>query len=177
MDGTATTAGELLDHLDALDPAARRAMLDRARADCGMDSTGAVEARERAAQPTLTRTSGDMGLQACHAAGCATYPTTDAGSWRPVNVRRWFCPQHVDQAQPGDLDPPPPPYRLSPSGALVPNDPVEEAREEAAAQSRANQLAAHDATRAVEAVELVEHRAARDQAAERELPAHLRVAV
>ena len=45
------TAGELLDHVAGLEPHERRAMLDRARADCGLASTSEVDARRRAEGP------------------------------------------------------------------------------------------------------------------------------
>lgn len=42
-DGLAATAGELLDHLERLEPSGRRAMLDRARVECGLPSTAEAE--------------------------------------------------------------------------------------------------------------------------------------
>ena len=47
IDGVAASAGELIDHIDALTPAERRAMLDAARAELGLESTEMVDARER----------------------------------------------------------------------------------------------------------------------------------
>jgi hypothetical protein len=167
------SAGELLDELAEASPGERRAMLDDARRECGLEPIADVATRERAATASFTRTTGGMGLQACHADGCAAIPTTESGAWRHVNVRRWWCPEHVDRAQPGDMDPQPP-FRYSPSGAIVPNDPADDARESAVEASRAAQLEAEDVTRAIEAAELEEHRRIRDEAARRELPPHLR---
>ena len=42
-------------------------------------------------------------LQACHAPGCSAWPTGPSGNVVEVSVERWFCPQHQDQARPGDL--------------------------------------------------------------------------
>ena len=47
IDGVAASAGELIDHIDALEPTERRAMLDAARAGVGLESTEMVDARER----------------------------------------------------------------------------------------------------------------------------------
>jgi hypothetical protein len=169
------SAGDLLDELGAATPAERRGLLDAARAECGLEPIAAVEAGERVRQASSwARSAVTSGPQACHATGCPAIPTTPEGAWRTVNAKRWFCPDHVDQAQPGDMDPPPCPFRYSPSGAIVPNDPVDEAREAAAEASRASRQEAEDATRAVEATRLAESRRMRDEAHRSELPPHLR---
>ena len=46
LDGL-TTAGELLDHLEGLEPVERRALLDRARAEVGLESTIEIDWRQQ----------------------------------------------------------------------------------------------------------------------------------
>ena len=47
IDGVASSAGELIDHLASLTPGQRRAMLDAARSEIGLQSTEMVDARAR----------------------------------------------------------------------------------------------------------------------------------
>ena len=51
IDDGLSTAGELLDHLEASGPEQRRVLLHRARAGAGLEPIDAVEARERSAAP------------------------------------------------------------------------------------------------------------------------------
>ena len=182
LDGL-STAGQLLDRLDRLEPAQRRQLLDHARQECGLEPIADVEAGMRAEiaskageivasqyDPKLCNGRTPAGL-ACNAIGM-----TDYGVPAPSNVRRWFCAEHRDQARPGDMDPLPAPWKYSDSGAIVEVDPIELAREQTAAESRRVQQEADLAERATEAARLAEHQAAVDAQADRELPAHLRAA-
>jgi hypothetical protein len=176
MDGVAKSAGELLDHLERLAPAERRALLDRARVEAGLPSIEDVEFRQRI-QHLVTRVDVDPSLQACHRPDCDAIPTTPAGAWRPVNVRRWHCPDHEHLAEPGDMTDQGSGLRLSPSGVPVPAGPIDDQREQAAAESNRAQQHARQAERAVEAATHAEHEQAEREAINRELPPHLRRAM
>ena len=175
LDGVATTAGELLDHLEQLEPSERRALLDQARAAAGREPTGVVDARERIHSiHSINRVQLAQGLQQCHADGCMTIPTDENGAWRVVNVRRWHCDQHLDQADDGDMRDLGFGVRYSESGALIPDDPAADAAEaERHATDRARRRAQAE-TRAVEAADMRAAREKRDAAARTELPEHLR---
>jgi hypothetical protein len=146
-------------------------VLDGARRRSGLALTAEVEFQERHevdqrnAQVTAGATSG---WQLCRAADCNVSPVNSAGAPVPTPARRWFCPAHVDQAQPGDLDERPFPLRRSLSGALVEYDPDEEAREAARAASRAAQPEAQRAERQLEAEELAATQRALDERFRRE---------
>jgi hypothetical protein len=45
IDSGLTSAGELIDHLDALSPSERRALLDQARKECGLEPSAEVDWR------------------------------------------------------------------------------------------------------------------------------------
>ena len=175
------TAGELLDHLERLEPHERRALLDRARVESGLAPTADVEAVERSARASQAGSviaARYSGLTICHgktSAGlrCNQIPMTNYGVPRQVNVAAWHCAEHIGQARPGDIDPLPSPWRYSPSGAIVENDPAEEARAAAEAESRRRRLESDLADRAVEAAELHASKQASDAAHRRELPPHL----
>ena len=141
--------------------------MPRARAEAA-SKAGAVVASQY--DPKLCNGKTPAGL-ACNAIGM-----TDYGVPAASNVRRWFCAEHRDQARPGDMDPLPAPWRYSPSGAIIEVDPVEEARAQAAAESRARQEQARLADAAAEAAIDAQHQAAIDAQADRESPAHLRQA-
>jgi hypothetical protein len=175
------TAGELIDHLDGLEPHERRAMLNQARGECNLPPTADVEASERAA---FASKAGSViaarygGLTICHgktSAGlrCNAVPLTSHGVPRQIMVAAWHCAEHIGQARPGDMDPLPSPWRYSPSGAIVENDPAEEARAAAEAESRRRRLESDLADRAVDAAELHASKQASDAAHRRELPPHL----
>jgi hypothetical protein len=106
------TSGQLLDYLTGLDAGARRVLLDAARARSGAPSTADAEGREvhqRAQRALASHPPRDEHgtFQICAAAGCFAHPT--AGPFHlpaTSSAKRWFCPRHADQAQPGDLEPP-----------------------------------------------------------------------
>ena len=177
-----STAGQLLDRLDRLEPAQRRQLLDHARQECGLESIADVEAGMRAeiASKAGEIVASQYNPQLCHgrtADGnfCNALPLNN-GVPAATNTKKWFCEAHRGQARPGDLDPLPSPWRYSPSGAIIEVDAAELAREQTAAESRRVQREAELAERAAEAAAIREHQAAVDAQADRELPAHLRQA-
>ncbi len=56
----------------------------------------------------------------CGHEGCAEQPTNSWGNPEPVNIRKWFCKLHADEAAPGDSDPWTAPIGIDPrSGGLI----------------------------------------------------------
>jgi hypothetical protein len=94
-----TSAGAVLDHLGALDAAGRREVLNRA---------GQPAAAPRRVQPvssTLARDERGCAFQVCNAPGCQAHPLDpNTGGVIAHPARRWWCSEHEDLAQPGDLD-------------------------------------------------------------------------
>jgi hypothetical protein len=172
MDGTASTAGELLDHLERLEPAQRRQLLDAARADLGLEPTADIEARRRVRG--INRVTVQQGLQTCHADGCSAIPLTECRGWRVVNCRRWFCDAHADQAQPGDLDDLGSGLRYSENGVIVDARPEQTLREQAAIESHRAQQASKEADRAADAVKAEALKRGRSAQVRAELPDHLK---
>jgi hypothetical protein len=165
------TAGGLLDHLGALEPHERRQLLDQARAEQGLPSTGEIDA-QRPAPLTLRNVAGG-GFPSCAAEECNAAPMR-LGIFYDPGVRKWWCPTHVDQAEPGDLEPRGSGLKLSPSGVPIDDNPGADAADRAREASRRAQLEAEAGIRAVEAAELRASNQARDEAHRRELPEHLR---
>ena len=182
LDGVATTAGQLIDHLERIEPHERRAMLDQARTASGLPTTADVEAVERAAMASeagraiAARYGGPTLCHGKTAAGlpCNAIPMTNDGVPRRVDVVAWYCSEHIAQARPGDMDPLPGPFRYSPSGAIISNDPAEAERERHREVSRRAQLASQADDRRVDAAERHASKQARDEARRSELPPHLR---
>lgn len=80
LDGLAT-AGDLLNRLDAMAPGQRRQLLDRARAEAGLESTGEADARK---QREVHAPPGNPGCKcAMPMAARSSRPPTTASS------RRW----------------------------------------------------------------------------------------
>jgi len=167
------TAGDLLDRLAAMEPVERRQMLDIARVECGLEPTAEVDARERSTAATIGMApgSGNPLLHSCSAAKCREIPRTEAGAWREVNVRRWWCEQHRHLAGEDDMRPVPLPWKLSPSGSLIPNDEADEASEAARVESRRAELAARDDESRAIAAEMADTERAMAERARRETPA------
>src|SRR5215218_10446999 len=135
------TAGELLDRLEAMEPHERRELLDAARGAVGLEPTSTVDARV----PTMAITvSDDPGVQACHYPGCSQIPVTSYGAIRLVDSKRWHCPEHEAYAKSGDMDPPPPPWRYSPSGSIIPNIPEHPEGDDSITETRRAELEARD---------------------------------
>ncbi len=113
--------------------------------------------------------------QVCASADCGAVPV-DKLDGRPVpsDVRRWWCPEHRHLAGETDMQQRQPPFRLSPSGALVEVNEAEEAREAVRAASRGAQRDARQAERQLEAEEWAAAKRSMDYSRERELPPHLR---
>lgn len=175
------TAGDLLDRLEGMTAGERRDLLDRARVESGLPPTADVEAVERSA---VASKAGSViaarygGLTLCHgktSAGlrCNAIPMTDYGVPRQVQVVAWHCAEHIGQARPGDMDPPPCPWRVAQGGAIIPNDPTDDARADAQAESSSRQHAAVLADREHEATEARATDDARLEQLRRELPPHL----
>jgi hypothetical protein len=126
-----TTARVLLEELES--PENRRAIVDRARQKAGLPS---LEALEEARAITLAarddpprlqqgppRDGRGRAMQECAAEGCTRISLDDHGNPGPVAAKRFFCPAHVDQAEPGDLEPlPSMPMRFAPGGGLAVSD-------------------------------------------------------
>jgi hypothetical protein len=92
LDGVAATAGELIDHLHALEPHERRVMLDAARTAEGLPTIGEME--EDARVSALIRPAAGFEMQRCAIADCTATPTNDLGVPVEVDARRWHCPDH-----------------------------------------------------------------------------------
>ena len=168
-----STAGELLDHLEASGPAERRELLDHARSRAGLDDTETVDGIRRARMASdagRARAAANSPWQLCHADGCNVQPMNSLGAPMMVSARRWFCDQHRHLAQPGDMEPPGPGVRISESGALVPIDEHEKAREAAKAESRRVELEARLAESEAGADAVREYRRAREEEVRRLLP-------
>ena len=168
LDHGFTSAGELLDHVEALEPAQRRQLLDRARSEVGLPSTETVDAMRRIQSATKP-----FGLITCAAEGCAATPTR-LGIFYDPGVQRWRCPQHIGEALPGDMEPRRLHLRRTPSGAIVEVDPADDQRERTRAESHRAERAARDAEAQAEAVEMRRHEQARRAQIESELPAQMR---
>jgi hypothetical protein len=80
------TAGDLLDELDAMSSAERRALLDGARTGAGLPSLAEVDAqrarrvRAQMIPDTPARDEGGLAYQTCAALGCAQYPRSREGA-------------------------------------------------------------------------------------------------
>jgi hypothetical protein len=148
-------------------PAERRALLDAARAEVGLRPTGAVDTRWE-----IRRVNVQHSLQACHAPECSDVPLTQTGSWRAVNVRRWFCPQHEHLAEPGDMDDLGSGVKLSESGVLVPSGPDDSGQ--AAEESRRRRQQDRQADRAADLAEHEAHEAGKRAQLRAESPEHIR---
>jgi hypothetical protein len=172
--GQATTAGDLIDKLKAASPDERRGMLDAARVKAGLPTTAEVEGRQRyeaACATARAQGAAQSPWQLCHADACNAAPVNHLGAPVPVDVIRWFCAAHIDQAAPGDMAPRGSGLRIAPSGAIVPvDDPAEHAKQAAAAESRRRALEHEQAERAVEAEAKRQHDEARAAETRRLLP-------
>ncbi len=99
--------GALLDELEAAGQAGRRQILDRARERAGLEGATAREDRIKfeAAQEVARRRHRPRPIPECPV--CGRRPTGAGGMPVAVSpVRRWHCPDHVDQAEPGDMEAP-----------------------------------------------------------------------
>jgi hypothetical protein len=134
--GGALTVGQALDDLERATPAQRRTRLDRARADAGLPTLGALEEqRSRAAanrwpppppQTELQRDEQGKAIQTCAAPGCEAVSSTREGALQPVAARRWHCEEHRGQAEPGDMEPFEEVVRVDRFGMPLPRPEVEE---------------------------------------------------
>jgi hypothetical protein len=124
------TAGDLFDRLEAAGPAGRRPILDNAREAAGLPRTEDLDRAEHfeALQRQARQRAGDRPIPKC--AVCGARPIGPGGFPEEVpHVRKWHCPEHVSQAQPGDMDPPPLPVGLD-MRLLDPDEIAREDRED-----------------------------------------------
>jgi hypothetical protein len=149
MDGVAKSAGELLDHLEALAPGERRELLDAARKACGLPETAQVDAQRPAAYP--------LALRPAPATPTTELRRRENGTFYEVSLT-------------------PMRFAIGESGQPVDLNQVEAdaAREHAAAESRRRQREAQQADRERDAAAQVEHERAKREQLRRELPEHLR---
>jgi hypothetical protein len=162
---------DALASLEAMGQAERRKVLDACRVKAGLESATAIESRRRVERVnTAARVQAGGGWQMCHGDGCNEAPVNELGVPVAVNVRKWFCDAHMDQARPGDMEPCGSGIRIAPSGALVPIDEGEEQRAAEEAESRRRQLEERAAGREHEAAVSAEHKRLRDEAARRQVP-------
>jgi hypothetical protein len=120
------TMGELEDHLEGLDQDSFKALVDRLRTSAGLPSATQLEDAQKLRKivrddpprpmPQPTREQDGSLLQQCAASDCEAISTDAAGVVGPVKARRWHCPIHLDQAEPGDMEDwqPEPVVRLDP---------------------------------------------------------------
>jgi len=172
IDGVATTAGELIDHIDGLEPSQRRALLDRARTEAGLKPTADVDAERRAA--ATFRSGGGFTVQRCAIADCVNMPTNGLGAIVEIDAQRWHCPAHEHLAEPGDMEPHGSGLRYSENGVLVPIDPADDRREAEARESERRQREARYADRATDAAAHAEYQQAKRERLIAESPEHLR---
>jgi hypothetical protein len=157
------TAGDLLDRLEAAGPAGRRPILDDAREAAGLERTEDIDARERHEEARHLAIRPPAECVVCGA------PSTDANGMPappPSPARKWHCPEHVAQAQPGDMDPPPVPIGLD----MQLHDPDEIARELRRDALLAQAEQERRAERAGDAQRLAELRRAEEARFEQGLP-------
>lgn len=169
LDRGLTSAGAVLDHIEALTPAERRVLIDQARSALGLQSIEMIDAGER-----IRQTSRPSALTMCRAPGCTNVPIAEGGVLSTPRVKRWFCPAHIDQAEPGDMQPRGFGVRYSENGVIVPDDPVDRHREQVAAESRRHEVAARDEQATVEAEAMRRHQQAIREQTHREIPESLR---
>ena len=118
------SAGELIDFVDRLTPAERRALLDRTRQAAGLASIAAVEARERrkyhAPMTGVEQRDADgKAHMICPATGCKTFPVNEVGAPVARRERRWWCPRHQHLAPAEDMQAWSPGIRLGPGGFVI----------------------------------------------------------
>jgi hypothetical protein len=147
----AGTIGAALDRLEGAGQAGRRQLLDRARMAVGLPDTETVEIREHNAAAAAVAVPPPF--PRCPA--CNRYPTDSLGfpDWNIPPVKRWWCEEHRDQAEPGDLGPPPSGIRLD----MTPiPDPAEVEREQRRDERLAEQQRERNEERTLRAREAAE---------------------
>ena len=140
-------------------------MLNKAREAAGLPSAESTDAVRTAKKWTqahahlVERDEGGRSIQTCHAEGCQRYPVTPAGAHAPTQARKWWCPEHVGQAGPTDMEPWNSGVRFARSGGLEFSNEVEaEQRRQEREQERFRvERERRRAERAQEAEELRRH--------------------
>ena len=158
----ACTVGMVAQVLESFDNRMRRATLNVCRHRAGLPMTKAIEdqaAFEAAQKAGAARLAETSPWQVCAEPTCKAVPVDSTGLQVPVDVRRWWCSNHIHLASEDDMSPRPPALRMSASGTGlvdVAEEEAEQAREQARAESRRRQREAQQAERAVEAAERAE---------------------
>src|SRR5690242_2007169 len=95
----ARTAGDLLDILDRANPAQRRELVDNAREITGQPTATVMDERAAFAAANASRVPQPRGDVPSICAVCSAVAVDAQGLPRSVNVRRWYCEEHRDQAE------------------------------------------------------------------------------
>lgn len=137
------TVGDAISMLERAAPEARRVILDRARAACGLESVEyervAATAKEMASAPRHTPERDAEGRidALCSVEGCGRFEPGNPQFAR-VAVKSWYCSEHRDSPE-GRLGMAPyegPRYAYGPSGTLVDLDEQERDRVRYAEEER-----------------------------------------
>jgi hypothetical protein len=166
------SVGELLESLETLDPVARRALLEEARAAAGQPPTAEVDARAQVQAASRMR-AGAGELVACAIEGCQNFPIrAETGAIYIPNVKAWHCPAHEHLAAPGVMEPHR--WRHGPSGGIELVNDAQELADAADAESARRRAEQANEIRAVAAAAARAEEDARHEAMDAELPASLR---
>lgn len=160
---------EALELIEAAGPEARRALLDRARAEAGLPSLTSEQTADRIAHPPIRASTepardGQGRIEAiCGEAGCARFlPDPGGQQIARVDCRRWYCEEHREGREDEMKAYDGPRMGYSASGLLVDLDELEVERAKAAAEDahRASVAAqrAADAQREAEVLRVHEER-------------------
>lgn len=168
----ARTVGDVLDALEQAGPAARGALLDRAREKAGVpsleqeaiDNVNIYPARYISRGPERYHDGTTDAL--CGHPGCLNgIPGEQVGSYKRVKCLRWYCDEHADTAERREqmaTEWTGPRYGYGPSGVMVDLDEQEAEKQKAALreQHRQAEVAERDAEAARDSAALQEHREA-----------------
>lgn len=110
-------------------------------ADAPLQARKQMERSDRffASAGHVQRGEGGYAWLTCSAEGCIVQPHDSNGLPVQVNLRRWWCGRHADQAQPGDAEPWQSPIAVGPFGLI---DTEREAIERAQAEREEARLKA-----------------------------------
>ena len=98
------TLGELIDHIESLDADGRRELLNKKRAELGLESVEDVEAHRRFEMANRRLRPGRDAegklFQGCAEPNCNAWPQDEQGQPIPVADRRWWCDRHRTRRDP-----------------------------------------------------------------------------
>jgi hypothetical protein len=165
------TVGEAVTGREALHPNERKNLFDGLRRRLRLMTSGQKSFEEASAR-ARAQAAQNSWWQTCHAPGWPNIPIdSHTGIPTTTDVKRWFCPQHVGLAAPGDLGPRSSGLMLSESGAIVPiPDPAETMRAQAERESRERQHQQRLWEREYEAEQQRREQELRDEMFRSELP-------